>query len=134
MSACAWTTEYDRDPRGPRIRRTGPNNADASGWRFLHLAALDGKLSQGTALQFASCIGCPDCKRHFLQLIRQHPIRSSERDGAFATTVRWHNAVNQRLGVPAVGVEQARKLWDNRKPAAAAPAPEVPAFSKAVTG
>ncbi len=131
MSACAWTNEYDRDPRGPRIKRTGPHNADASGWKFLHLSALDGRLSHGTALQFGTCIGCPDCKRHFLQLLRTHPIRSG--DDTFATTVRWHNAVNRRLGVPAMTVEQARKLWDGKRPAPAAAA-STPAFSKVVTG
>jgi Erv1 / Alr family len=134
MSACAWTNEYSKDPRGPRIQRTGPNNADASGWKFLHLAALDGKLSQGTALQFASCIGCPDCKMHFLQLIRAHPIRPTERDKAFETTVKWHNSVNRRLGAPAMTIEQAHRLWSGgRVEAVGLVSPGVPQFSQIVT-
>ncbi len=132
MNACSWTDQYKNDPRGPRIDPKGhPHNAGPDGWKYLHLAALDGNLSQGTASAFASCIGCPDCKRHFQQLLRRHPISSVDREAAFATTVRWHNEVNRKLGAPEMDVSMARRMWDNVKTVPVGlVSPGVPQFSR----
>ena len=70
MASCTFTSDYRADPRGPKFKDGGPRNAGPDGWKFLHLSALDGQLTQKIVENFAKCIDCPGCQRHFLQLIK----------------------------------------------------------------
>lgn len=134
--SCVFTGVYRNDPRGPHSDgQAEPKNAGPDGWRFLHLSALDGKLTQELAQQFGACIQCPDCHRHFMQLLKDHPVASSAPAAAFAVTVAWHNSVNAKRHVPAMSVEKAKALWTGpriKMVALGLAAPGVPQFSAVV--
>lgn len=119
MASCTFTGNYSRDPRGPKFKDGGPKNAGPDGWKFLHLSALDGKLSNQVIQDFAKCIDCPDCKRHFLQLIQDRPVPpDADADEQFEITVDLHNEVNLRRNVSAIPLADARKLWESEGEAA----------------
>lgn len=112
MATCTFTGAYIRDPRGPKFKDGGPRNAGPDGWKFLHLSALDGKLTQKIIEEFASCIDCPSCKRHFLQLIKDRPIPAdADADEQFEITVDLHNEVNMARDVATIPLANARKIW-----------------------
>lgn len=115
MNSCVFTGTYKRDPRGPKFKDGGPRNAGPDGWKFLHLSALDGKLTQKVVEDFAKCIDCPGCKRHFLQLIKDRPIPpDADADEQFEITVDWHNEVNMSRDVPTIPLVDARKIWSTK--------------------
>lgn len=107
-----------------------PKNAGPDGWRFLHLAAIDGKLTQQVARDFGACVQCPDCARHFMQTIEANPITSAA--DAFGKTVKWHNAVNLKRNVPTVSVETAHKLWTAPRSVMVSHKPSIPSFANKV--
>src|SRR5215471_12210790 len=103
MASCTFTGKYRSDPRGPKFEDGGPHNAGPDGWKFLHLSALDGDLTQEVVEDFAKCIDCPDCKRHFLQLIKDNTIPPDpDPDKQFEISVRLHNLVNESRDVPTI--------------------------------
>lgn len=113
MASCTFTGGYRKDPRGPKFQDGGPKNAGPDGWKFLHLSALDGKLTNEILQDFAKCIDCPDCKRHFAQLIKDRPIPAdADADEQFEITVDLHNEVNVSRGVSAMPLADARELWE----------------------
>ncbi len=113
MASCTFTGNYRTDPRGPKFKDGGPRNAGPDGWKFLHLSALDGKLTNEVLQDFAKCIDCPDCKRHFLQLIQDRAIPAdADADEQFEITVDLHNEVNAKRNVPTVPLVDARKIWE----------------------
>lgn len=112
MGTCTFTGSYIRDPRGPKFKDGGPRNAGPDGWKFLHLSALDGKLTQKIVDEFASCIECTSCKRHFLQLIKDSPIpANADSDKQFEISHGWHNKVNQIRDVSTISLAEARNIW-----------------------
>ncbi len=57
---------------------------------------------------------CNECKVHFGEYIRTHPLESTLNDNPeslFAWTVAFHNAVNLRLRKSQVSYEDAKKLY-----------------------
>ena len=115
MNSCIFTGTYKRDPRGPKFKDGGPKNAGPDGWKFLHLSALDGKLTDKILQDFAKCIECPHCKRHFIQLIKDRPIPSdANADEQFEITVDLHNEVNMSRKVPTISLADARKIWGTK--------------------
>jgi len=111
-NSCTFTGGYRNDPRGPKFKDGGPHNAGPDGWKFLHLCALDGKLSMEMVKNFARCIECPGCQTHFLQIIKDAPIPpDADPDKQFEMTVHWHNMVNESRDVPTIALSDARKIW-----------------------
>ena len=111
-NSCTFTGGYRNDPRGPKFKDGGPHNAGPDGWKFLHLCALDGKLSMEMVKNFARCIECPGCQTHFLQIIKDAPIPpDAVPDKQFEMTVHWHNMVNESRDVPTIALSDARKIW-----------------------
>lgn len=128
---CVFTDSYRSDPRGPVSAEQGqPKNAGPDGWRFLHLSALDGKLTQKLAREFGNCIGCLDCRIHFQALIEQMPV--TDQGQAFARTVAWHNEVNRRRGVRELTLEESRRLWTGPRKLIVASSTPLVKFSNAV--
>lgn len=119
MSSCTFTTGYKSDKRGPQFQDGGPKNAGPDGWKFLHLSALDGELTQQVVEDFAKCIDCPGCKRHFLQLIKDRPVPAdADADQQFEITVDWHNEVNMTRDVATIPLVDAREIWSKEGGAA----------------
>jgi len=87
-------------------------------WAELHMFALrnDGKPRSVVYNWFLDWFGdvpfgeCP-CKSHAIQWMQENPMSHEE---FFAWTVRFHNAVNERIGKPVIDVDGARKLWETR--------------------
>lgn len=131
MSSCVFIQSYDQDPRGPFSQEAEPMHAGPRAWRWLHLKALDHGLTKELLQSFTRCIGCPDCRRHFDSLMREHPMGGDQ----FAWSVKMHNAVNASRGVPTVTVEKARALWTGprvRMVATGLAAPGIPQMSAVV--
>lgn len=92
------------------IETWGPN-----AWSHLHTLAFlypssptaeDKRHMHSFIIGFAHTIPCEKCRRHFLNMIQTEIFDGSE-SKLFASqeifsraTVRWHNAVNERLGKP----------------------------------
>ncbi len=86
---------------GPDWSEQGP-----AMWAQLHTEAA---ADQAWLNAFVARLPCGSCRTHFrLVLANDPPVFD---DGWFAATVRWHNAVNERLGKPTPTVEEARAIW-----------------------
>ena len=51
-------------------------------------------------------VGC-GCKRHWEQIVKDHPPTFRSRDAFFAWSVKIHNLINAKLGKPEIGIEAA---------------------------
>jgi hypothetical protein len=52
---------------------------------------------------------CGDCKKHFTEYVQEHPIPFGDDAACWTWGVRFHDAVNARLGKPIMGLEAARE-------------------------
>lgn len=102
------------DPRGPQNLRRGRRGQDAYAWKALHLAALDGKMTQAFMTAFTSRFGCGSCKSHWKRVLSKLPPKFSPDEGTFKWTVEAHNVVSRSLKSPksTLTVEEARNLWN----------------------
>jgi hypothetical protein len=109
--------EVERIEKRSELRKSRILLEGARHWAELHLFALrnDGKrralhnwfLDWYGDLPFD---GCP-CKEHADNWINQNP---PDFFNFFDWSVRFHNAVNERICKPQIEVEAARRLWENR--------------------
>ncbi|MGA2229477.1 MAG: ERV1/ALR-related protein [Tepidisphaeraceae bacterium] len=90
-----------------------PARRGAELWGELHRWALscDPTHASNWLGQFALRIPCGDCRRHWLDLVREIPPFFSTADEAFAWTVTLHNRINAQLGKPALLLADARQRW-----------------------
>lgn len=86
-------------------------------WKELHVNALNYKGNNDSAylLRFKKRIpryttGC-SCKEFWVQWTRANPPTYGSNNEYFEWTVRAHNAVNEKLGKPALSVEDALKIY-----------------------
>jgi hypothetical protein len=84
-------------------------------WAELHLFGLrhTGKNSQGWLNDWVASIpfeGCP-CQKHLKTYLEENP---PEWDRFFEWGVELHNAVNVRIGLPTMDIENARDFWANK--------------------
>lgn len=82
-------------------------------WGQLHRRALGWSTGQDVEwlTTFTARLPCGDCRRHWQALIKSTPPRWSD---YFAWSVEVHNAVNVRIGKPAVTLDQAACIWSAR--------------------
>lgn len=81
-------------------------------WRELHQRPRDTAGDDSQWLDaFAGRIPCGECRRHFLELQRTDPPDFSSPAAYFASTVNWHNQVNDRLGKPRMPLDEAKRFW-----------------------
>jgi hypothetical protein len=59
-------------------------------------------------LGLSRVLPCPECQKHFAEILETNPIDAALKSGASLRkwTTEVHNAVNARLGVPPISVEQ----------------------------
>lgn len=84
-------------------------------WADLHLWALDSTMDNGSGWldTFSRKIPCGECRRHWMQLLKEFPPDFNSSATLFAWTVHAHNAVNKRLGKAEVALEVALTRWMN---------------------
>lgn len=89
-------------------------------WAAIHLIALgspekfDSASASGYKVFIQNLpyvIPCNTCREHFLEYLTKSPPAFTGRAEFFEWTVKFHNAVNVRLGKPVVELETARKKW-----------------------
>ena len=89
-------------------------------WRRMHKMSL--QLYRGVLVcnfveyltGLADSLPCAACRDHYKKLLEEMPIpvhALTSAAGAFAYTVRLHNAVNRRLGKRELPLEEAIKLY-----------------------
>lgn len=66
-------------------------------------------------IKFGQSIPCGDCKRKWLELVRQTPPDFSTVDGYFNWTVDRHNEVNRLLDKLVITYERARQIWCTKR-------------------
>jgi hypothetical protein len=86
------------------------NGRGAALWGFLHCAT---DADQAWLDRFAAMIPCGECRAHFTGLLLKVPPAFGA--GWFEWTVEIHNAVNRRLGKPAMGLGEARERMTLRR-------------------
>lgn len=82
-------------------------------WAELHRRAASGVIADDELAfirSLAKGIGICACKTKWRALLRKMPPDLSSPEAYFAWTVAAHNVVNERLGKPAVLLEDARTL------------------------
>ena len=58
-----------------------------------------------------------NCSEHFLEVEKSHPISFESEQEFFESSIRMHNAVNEKLGKPICSMERAYMLWRHKRPA-----------------
>lgn len=109
--------EVERIEKRGELRKSRILLEGARHWAELHLFALRGdKKRRHIANWFLDWYGdlpfdgCP-CKEHADLWINKNP---PDFLNFFSWSVRFHNAVNERIGKPQIEIEAARKLWQTR--------------------
>ena len=97
-------------------------------WGALHLAALgcpDAQVLRTFIECYKTVLPCLSCRAHFTQVLDENPVPDSPDPYAiFKWSVDVHNIVNERLGKPTMGYEQALSIWTDRQPATAIERPQ----------
>lgn len=60
---------------------------------------------------FTQKIPCGECKKHWLDMIKEYPPDFSNQKAYFEWSVKVHNIVNKRLGKKEISVEEALSIW-----------------------
>lgn len=80
-------------------------------WAVIHLACLSGADGlQEFVDSLPGILPCPDCKEHLQENLKQLPFDTKD---PFQWSVKLHNAVNKRLGKPAVQYKEALRHWSS---------------------
>lgn len=58
-----------------------------------------------------------NCSEHFLEVEKSHPISFESEQEFFESSIRMHNAVNEKLEKPICSMERAYMLWRHKRPA-----------------
>ena len=77
------------------------------GWCLSAWRAGDDEQAKRFYTSFVHLLRCFVCKKHYIQMIREHPPDTTSLEALFAWTVDRHNETNQRLGKPWFRVEDA---------------------------
>jgi hypothetical protein len=101
-----------------------PNNSNKWGryaWYKFHKMALkhpcypcrrDRKITKHFYYEnFLKYIRCESCKKHYIDLLIEYPIKTASRSDIFAWTVDIHNFVNAKLGKPLISYDEALQIW-----------------------
>jgi hypothetical protein len=90
-------------------------------WGALHLTALgcpDAQVIRTFVECYKSVLPCISCREHFTQVLEENPVPTTEdRMVIFAWSVDVHNLVNERIGKPVIGYEEALAIWTDSRPA-----------------
>ena len=90
-------------------------------WGALHLAALgcpDAQVLRTFIECYKTVLPCISCRNHFTRVLDENPVPdSSDPYAIFKWSVDVHNIVNERLGKPVIGYEQALAIWTDQQPA-----------------
>lgn len=91
-------------------------------WFTLHLLAMNSTNHNETIKQMTFILNhlpCETCKQHALQFLKSYPpkdyIDVKTTNGLFFWTVKFHNAVNYRLGKPTLDGQVVYNLYLNYK-------------------
>ena len=77
-------------------------------WATIHVLALNESKNFAAFLDsLEHLLPCKKCRMHFQEYKSKNPLLGN----AFEWTVRFHNAVNQKLGKSEMSVEAARAMW-----------------------
>lgn len=98
-------------------------------WGALHLAALgcpDAQVLRTFIECYKTVLPCLTCRTHFTQVLDENPVPDSPDPYAiFKWSVDVHNIVNERIGKPVIGYEQALTIWTDRQPSSKVETPKI---------
>jgi hypothetical protein len=83
-------------------------------WRELHTRAANaGDLSGEEAwlLSWLRRVPCGECQRHSVAWLKDNPVDFSSPEAYFAWSIKFHNAVNRKLGRREWTAEEARRIY-----------------------
>jgi len=80
-------------------------------WRELHMATAN---FPAVVESITRQVGCGECRRHWLQLLKDMPPDYSSAEAFFRWAWEIHQAVNRRLGKAGISLEAARSLYAGR--------------------
>jgi hypothetical protein len=90
------------------------------GWYWLHTAAIgyparptrdDARVAFRRIWAFVTHLPCAECRGHATRYVLRRPPNLASTDALQAWVWGFHNAVNRRLGRPAVSYEEYRRLY-----------------------
>jgi hypothetical protein len=90
-------------------------------WAAIHIDAFNSHTyekkitSANTIARLISTFPCLKCRTHGIEYAAHNPfiyaINDIDELSLFKWTVRFHNAVNSRIGKPTIGLEESVKKW-----------------------
>lgn len=64
--------------------------------------------------KFLDYIDCKSCRKDYLALIQNYPIKTGSKLELFNWTVAIHNIINVKLGKKQISYDKAYKIWSNK--------------------
>lgn len=97
---------------------SNPRVIGPGSWKALHLLALysdlnDNDCYSGFIMFFAEKFRCGDCKKHFIDYLRNNPPEKmkSREFGMSIHSWMFHNSVNVRLSKPTISWDEYKAIW-----------------------